>query len=382
MPSAPAPDHPFGTLTNLSCASVGTKVLFATDDFFSPAETFLSPAPPVFDPSTFTPFGKEMDGWETRRKRTLGHDWCLIKLGLPGSIAGFEIDTAFFTGNQTPGISVQAAELGEDLRLTRVGAIGSACSPAELEAAEKVGSERWEEVVPYTKLGPGYEEERYHFVTVDAAAVGKRFTHLRVNYWPDGGVARFRTFGLVSKDWKNVKPDQIVDLAHVENGGRAVSFSNAHYGHPRNLIAPGRSLTMAGGWETARNPDRPKTYVCDPVTGQLIIPGKHWAILELGHCGTVTSIEIDTHLFKGNFPESAIVEGAVITDAALAETNSDAVLWNTLVPRTKLGPHAQVNFDVSSTSPVTHIRVTMFPDGGISRVRVLGRISSSGVNVA
>ncbi|KAI8817995.1 galactose-binding domain-like protein [Fimicolochytrium jonesii] len=375
------PEHPYSTLTNLSCASLRTHILFATDDFFAPAELFLNPSPPAFDPTTFTPFGKQMDGWETRRKRTAGHDWCIIQLGLPGMIHGFEIDTAFFTGNQAPGISVQAAAFkpgeGGVSSLVRRSEIGTACTSSELQIAESVGSDGWEELVPYTPLGPGYEATRYHYV--ESGNKRARFTHLRVNLFPDGGVARFRAYGVVSKDWEAVGRGEVVDLAHVENGGRAVSFSNAHYGHPRNLIAPGRSLTMAGGWETARNPDRPRIYQHDPQTGQLIIPGKHWAILALGHAGNVAEVEVDTHLFKGNFPESVVVEAADIapSDAHLATENSSSIPWFTLIPRTKLGPHAQVTFGVedgSKAKRVTHVRVTMFPDGGISRVRVRGTV--------
>ncbi|TPX59867.1 allantoicase [Spizellomyces sp. 'palustris'] len=370
--------NPFTTYTNLSCASVDTEILFATDDFFAVAENFLKPEPPRFDPDTFTEFGKEMDGWETRRKRTEGHDWCIIKLGLPGTIKGFEVDTGFFTGNQVPGISIQGACLVEALPLVRRSELGTACTQAELSAAEAVGSHGWEELVSYTPLAPGYEYSRYHYIASSNST--QRFTHIRVNSYPDGGIARLRTFGLVSKDWSTIAADEIVDLAHVKNGGRAVSFSNAHYGHPRNLIAPGRSLTMAGGWETARNPDRPKVYVRDLNTKQLVIPGKHWAILSLGHSGKVSEIEIDTHLFKGNFPESALIEGANIapSDSVLAESNSDDLQWFTLVARTKLGPDAQVTFSVNEKSrhmKVTHLRVTMYPDGGISRIRCLGHIA-------
>ncbi|KAJ3008657.1 hypothetical protein HKX48_008404 [Thoreauomyces humboldtii] len=384
-PAPLPPPNPWATLTNLSCASVDSQILFSTDDFFSPAERFLLPDPPVFDPSTFTPFGKEMDGWETRRKRTAGHDWCIIRLGLPGHISGFEVDTGFFTGNQAPGISIQAVTLdqGADGSLTRRSEIGSACTEAELAAAEKLGSKDWTELVPYTPLAPGYEATRLHYLpAATVSSVGgtqaKPFTHLRVNLFPDGGVARFRAFGVVVKDWSKVSSTELVDLAHVSHGGRAVSFSNAHYGHPRNLIAPGRSLTMAGGWETARNPDRPRVYVVDPTTQQLIIPGKHWAILELGHAGVVKQIEIDTNWFKGNFPESAIIEAADVdpSNASHLVVNDEQISWIPLVQRTRLGPHAQVVFDMpeSAAKRTTHVRVTMFPDGGISRVRVLGHI--------
>ncbi|KAI9000006.1 allantoicase [Gaertneriomyces semiglobifer] len=371
-------ENPFSTLTNLSCASVGSEILFATDDFFAVAENFLKPDPPIFDINAFTEFGKEMDGWETRRKRTAGHDWCIIKLGLPGTIEGFEVDTGYFTGNQVPGVSIQAATLAKQLPLKRRCEMGSSCTEAELKAAEAVGSDKWEELVPYTPLAPGYEESRYHYIRLPDSK--QRYTHLRVNLYPDGGIARFRTFGLVSKDWSVVPNDQIVDLAHVENGGRAVSFSNAHYGHPRNLIAFGRSKTMAGGWETARNPERPRVYVPDPQTKQLVMPGKDWAIISLGHTGKVSEVEIDTHLFKGNFPESAIVEGAYIApaDSVQAESNSSEIQWFPLVQRTKLGPHAQVRFAVdekSKNNKVSHVRVTMFPDGGIARLRILGTLS-------
>ncbi|KAI8916620.1 galactose-binding domain-like protein [Powellomyces hirtus] len=261
-------ENPFSTYANLSCHSVGSKVLFATDDFFNVSETFFKSEPPVFDPDKFTEFGKEMDGWETRRKRSAGHDWCIIKLH-------------------------EESEMG------------SACTKLPLGAAEAIRSDKWTEVVPYTPLAPG-------ITTSTPTRTCKSAIHpLRVNYYPDGGVARFRTFGLVSKDWISVSAGQIVDLAHW----------------PSCELLERASRTS------------PQSHRFRPLQNV----GKDWAILELGHSGKVSEIKIDTHHFEGNFPESAINEGANIasSDSKLAETNSDKVRWFPLLSRVKLGPQDQ-----------------------------------------
>ncbi|KAJ3266916.1 hypothetical protein HK104_006008, partial [Borealophlyctis nickersoniae] len=240
----------FTSLTELASSAVGGRILFATDDFFAPAEALLSDADPLWDERKFTDFGKWMDGWETRRKRAPGHDWAIIQLGLPGTIAGFDIDTAYFTGNQAPRVSIQAAWISNDspLYLTRRSELGSAPTSDELAAAQKVGSDTWTEILPMTPLRPGYPDTRHH--SFAALHPDRKWTHLRLNLYPDGGVARLRVYGIVSRDWSNVSKTDIVDLAAVENGGRAISCSDSHYGKPSNLIAPGRALTMAGGWET------------------------------------------------------------------------------------------------------------------------------------
>ncbi|KAJ3037686.1 hypothetical protein HDV00_001408 [Rhizophlyctis rosea] len=376
--------------TDLAGASVGGRVLFATDDFFQVAENMLLPTEPVWDANAFTEFGKWMDGWETRRKRTLGHDWCILKLGLPGRLIGFEIDTAYFTGNQTPFVSVQAANLtDEEVPLVRRSEMGSSATVEELAAAEKIGSDKWVEVLPVTQLKPGYEATRRHMLP--ARESGKAWTHLRllkfkfrtpcrINMFPDGGIARLRALGIVARDWGKEDPNRVLNLAAVENGGRALGASDSHFGKASNLIAMGRAKNMGEGWETARNPNRPKVYVLGP-DGNVVMPGHHWVVLKLCHAGVVDEIEVDTDHFCGNFPESCVIEGTYAPNVDSLATLNDAK-WFTVLPRVKLGPNCKARFSkergeldkIDGGKTVTHLRLVIYPDGGVSRLRVFGKI--------
>jgi allantoicase len=151
-------------LTDLASGALGGRVLFATDEWFAPAHHLLLPEAPVFLPDEFTDFGKWMDGWETRRKRLPGHDWCLLQLGLRGIVEAIEVDTAFFTGNNAPRASIQAARFPADpadsqtpaalralaAKATAERKMGVCASPEELALAEQLGSHEWTELVPMT----------------------------------------------------------------------------------------------------------------------------------------------------------------------------------------------------------------------------------------
>mmetsp|Transcript_27619 Transcript_27619/g.87550 ORF Transcript_27619/g.87550 Transcript_27619/m.87550 type:complete len:302 (-) Transcript_27619:220-1125(-) len=275
------------TLTDLANARVGGKVIFATDEWFAAADNLIEDDEPKFDPDAYTTYGKEMDGWESRRKRIAGHDWAIFELGLAGEIEAVEVDTAFFTGNQAPRLSIQAAELAPGttgallaLRLRGAegrgddGRMGLAATAEELAAAEALGSAAWSEVLPMTELGPGYEETRRHMFQLPAAT--GRVTHIRVNMFPDGGIARLRCLGRVSRRWTEADfapGAPAVDLLAVENGGTAIGCSNQHYGHPKNIIRPGRGVHMGDGWETARKPGRPAVLKVG-ADGLVEAPGK------------------------------------------------------------------------------------------------------------
>ncbi|KAG6611282.1 Allantoicase [Phytophthora cinnamomi] len=375
------------TLTNLASAAYGSRVLFATDEWFAPASDLLRPEPPVFIADKFTSFGKWMDGWESRRKRIPGHDWCVLALGLRGAVDVVDVDTAFFTGNNAPRVSIQAADLsqGSDAlriltaRATEQRAMGVCASAEELALAEQLQSHQWTEIVPLTKLGPGYAETRHNLLRVTPSKRGP-WTHLRVNMFPDGGIARLCAYGEVVMDWTRVPSSQLLDLVSVEHGGKVVGFNDAHYGHPRNLMAPGRSKTMADGWETARKATRPAVLKADPKTGLLEVPGKDWVVLKLGHLGVVQQVEVDTNHFKGNFPESCVVYGTRFygDDAEDTLLKDGAVKWEVLLPRVKLEAHKQHYFSVSDGNVnlipggINYVKLEMFPDGGISRLRLLG----------
>lgn len=375
-------------LTDLASRAFGGRVLFATDEWFAPAHRLLLPEPPVFLADDFTPYGKWMDGWESRRKRVAGHDWCIIELGLRGAVAAVDVDTAFFTGNNAPRVSIQVACFSSDacewpLALQKLSErapvdreMGRCATPDEVALADELQCDKWEELLPFTEMGPGYEATRHNVFKINSS---KPWTHLRLNMYPDGGIARLRVYGTVAKDWSRVAATQMVDLVAAVNGGQVVQFNDAHYGHPKNLIAPGRSLTMAGGWETARKKTRPAVLVADKATGLLQVPGKDWCILKLGHPGVIHEVEVDTNHFKGNFPESCVVYGTTFHGphdqdvVALADAK-----WQVVLPRVKLEASKQHYFSVRDgtvnlvDAGVNFIKLEMFPDGGISRLRLRG----------
>lgn len=332
---------------DLVSVRVGGEALFATDEFFAPKENLLQPQPAVFIPGKYTEFGKWMDGWESRRKRTPGYDHCLLRLGIPGRIQAFEVDTAHFLGNFPEHCSIDAAAFEGN---------------PSVELLQH--SDAWVNLVPILPLQGG---TRNLFAVQDE----RRFTHIRLNIYPDGGVARFRVYGEALPDWALMPADALIDLAAVENGGIALLCNDMFFSHRNNLIMPGRSVNMGDGWETRRKRGA----------------GHDWLILRLGARGMLERIEVDTNHFKGNFPESCSIEGADL--GAHAETlpsnflSSRSIAWTELLSRTPLQAHHRHFYEadaLATRQPFTHIRLNIFPDGGVSRLRLWGRrvLSSRG----
>lgn len=375
-------ESPFGNATEMASEVAGGKILYATDEWFASADNMLKTNDPIFIPDKFTSFGKWMDGWETRRKRIEGHDWCVIELGLPGTIEGFAFDTKFFTGNYALRCSVRAAKLTDPkhidicrrLRSSREAygeCIGIAATHDQSELVRELRSDEWTEVVPFTPLGAGNEETRFTYLRTIGKHASRQWTHVRVNIYPDGGVARLRVFGSVRPNFPSDKSTE-VDLVAARNGGKVVSFSDAHYGRAANLIAPGRARTMGEGWETARKPDRPP--IVRPSAN--MTKWSDWVVLALGARGVVDRVRIDTNHFKGNFPESCLIECIDRPDllASPSSKSMNSTKWRTLLPRTRMVAHAERDFRLEhERRPITHVRITMYPDGGISRVRLFGR---------
>lgn len=352
----------FTQLNNLAAASNGAKILFATDDFFAVAENLLLDTEPLFNPTTFTEFGKEMDGWETRRKRIPGHDFCIIQLGAPTQIEGILADTAHFSGNYVPRISIQAATSPKIDFPERIAQMGSACSAANLRKVQS--TEKWIEIVKMTHLQAGYEDTRKTYINIDSKDV---VTHLRLNYFPDGGLARLKVYGSVQVSPKPYL-NTCIDLLSVLSGTVCYGFSNAHYGHPANLIKPLKSTSMADGWETARRLDRPPILQVDK-RGNLLVTGSEYALFKLGMKGTILKIVIDTSYFKGNPPANISIEGV---DAERTELISN---WITIVSDEKVQPHSEIIIEgdkLKASGPFSHIKIVIQPDGGISRIRIYG----------
>jgi allantoicase len=321
--------HPFHHWVQLEQPRLGTRVTFATDDFFAAKDRVIDSAKPVFIDDKYDDHGKWMDGWESRRKRTEGHDHCVIRLGVPGVIRGFDIDTSYFTGNFPPHASIEVC-----------------VSDAE------VPQKGWVELCQKTALAG----DSQHFLEVKNEKV---WTHVRLHIYPDGGIARLRIFGEVKADFAGV--DGFVDLAAIENGGRALACSDEHYGSMHNLNVPGRGVNMGDGWETARRRG----------------PGNDWIILALAAPGIIERAEVDTAHFMGNYPDRVSLEaGSFAADAAATSGSSD---WNTLLPETKLKMDQQHYFEeLESTGNVSHVRMSIYPDGGVSRLRLFARVGGRG----
>ncbi len=320
---------PFCELFDLASSRLGGKTLAASDEFFASKENLLSPTLPVFIADKFTENGKWMDGWETRRRRAPGHDWCIIRLGHPGVIRGVDLDTSHFLGNYPEHASVEACWVSGDPDAHTV----------------------WTEILPVSELRGGSHN---FFAITDAGA----WTHLRLNIFPDGGVARFRAYGEVRPDPKVFHSRTPIDLGAVENGGLALLANDMFFSHKNNLLMPGRAANMGDGWETKRKRG----------------PGHDWVIVRLGAPGVLTRIEVDTNHFKGNYPESFSLEGCVAKDAPTSFLTSRSLHWEEILPRTKLQGHTQHVFEreILAKKAFTHVRLNIFPDGGISRLRLHG----------
>ncbi|KAF6320812.1 allantoicase [Rhinolophus ferrumequinum] len=373
----------FIQLIDMASESVGGQILFATDDFFAPAENLIKSDSPRFKEHEYTEFGKWMDGWETRRKRIPGHDWCIIKLGIQGVIRGFDVDISYFTGDYAPRISIQAAHLegDKDAQMPQRGErMGAAATPQELAAVAELNSNNWDYLVPMTELEPGKPASGHNYFLVNSQ---QRWTHIRLNIFPDGGIARLRVYGIGQKDWTATDPKEPLDLVAIAFGGACVGFSNAHFGHPNKMIGVGPPKSLADGWETARRLDRPPILENDE-NGVLLLSGCEWAVFRLAHPGVITQIEIDTKYFKGNSPDSCKLDGCVLTtqeeeDMIRQKWELPGHKWKPLLPVTKLSGSESHTFDsltLELQDVITHARLTISPDGGVSRLRLRGFPSS------
>ena len=323
----------FTQLTDLAAERLGGKVLYATDDFFAEKENLIAPTRGIFITDKYTDRGKWMDGWESRRKRTPGHDWAVIQLATSGKITGFDIDTNFFLGNHPPHASIEAVNLTHAEGIT------------DWETVE------WKEILPKSHLDAGSQ----NFYPCQSDAI---YTHLRLHIYPDGGVARFRVYGEVFKNWDAVSTDQVFDLAAAINGGQAIACNDMFFSDMSNLIMPNRGANMGDGWETKRN-RTPNN--------------RDWVILKLAHRGVVESILVDTCHFKGNYPDSCSIEACVCE----ADQDIQNAHWQMLLPQQKLSADHEHHYtqEVNALGTITHVRLNIFPDGGVSRLRIFGKIS-------
>lgn len=321
-------------LVDLAARRLGGLVVATNDEFFGATDHLLDPRPADFDPRAFTDRGKLMDGWETRRRRAPGHDWCVVRLGVAGMVDAVIVDTSHFRGNHPEAVEVH-------------GTVSDASTPP----ADAV----WFPLLGRTRVR-GDASQQFHL------AGDRRVTHVRLDIHPDGGVARFRVLGRPRPDLHEVAdPSGRLDLAAIVNGGRAVACSDAFFASPSNLIMVGDARDMGDGWETRRRRD----------------DGHDWVVIQLAAIGEVERVEIDTTHFKGNYPDRCVV---AVTHAPGAADDDELPEedWTTIVPATPMRPHARHVLDAAARVPATHLRLSVLPDGGVARLRAFGRVTEQG----
>ena len=321
----------FTHLLNLADARLGSIATFVTDDWFADVNRMLQPQPPVWKEGVFDDNGKWMDGWESRRKRYEGYDHAIIKLGVAGVFKGVDIDTTFFTGNYPPSASLEA------------------CYSPE---AEPDDSTQWTQVLAPVNL----QGDSNNLFDIDS---DQPWTHVRFNIFPDGGVARLRIYGTPFVDWSQ-NQDQTYDFASALLGARSLACSDEHYGKMSNILNPGRGINMGDGWETARRR----------------VPGNDWVIIQLAKPCLPEEIIVDTHFFKGNYPDSCSIQAALVESATDEQVATRSLYWRELLPAQKLQMDREHTFnsELNDLGVVSHIKLNIFPDGGISRIRVIGKL--------
>jgi allantoicase len=320
-------------LVNLASPRLGSEAVSASDEFFAPRERLLEDATPVFIPDKFDAHGKWMDGWESRRRRDGGHDFCIIRLGVKGIVHGVDIDTSHFTGNYPPAASIDAC----------------------LSDAEPGPDAVWHEILAPAPLGPS----AHHYLPVSPSGP---FSYLRLHIYPDGGVARLRVYGEPVASWEGAARDEVHELSALRNGGRIVAYNDAHYGTVWTLLTEGRGRDMGDGWETRRRRE----------------PGNDWIIVRLGAAGLVERIIVDTCHFKGNYPDRASLQAAFVEAGTDDSIVTQSMFWPELLPSQKLSADAVHEFTgeaITPLGPVNHVKLNIFPDGGVSRLRIFGRLS-------
>jgi len=317
-------------LIDLAQPRLGSKIIFKTDDFFASAHRVIDPTPPIFKEELFDKNGKWMDGWESRRKRISGHDYLIIKLGKPGSISKVDVDTSHFNGNQPSMFSLE----GYNSKSKKL---------KGLKRKTKIKKKK-------TKANS------HHFFNTVSKSI---FTHIKLNIFPDGGVARLRLYGNISKE-NNIFTNKNINLASLLNGASVIACNNEHFGKAENILAPGKAKNMGDGWETRRRRNK----------------GFDWLILNSIKGKKIDKIEISTHHFKGNFPSHCSLQATFIP----SKKSSNSIVkssnkWKFLMHKVNLSANKTHKFKnkLMKNDKINFIKINIFPDGGISRFKIFGK---------
>ncbi len=319
---------------NLASPRLGSHGLSASDEFFAPLCRLLHDDPPRYIAGKYDDNGKWMDGWETRRKRGPGHDHCLVRLGVSGVIHGVDIDTSHFTGNFPAAASLEAS----------------------LVTGPPDDGTEWHEIVQATPLAGN----AHHYVGVDDP---RPFNCLRLNIYPDGGVARLRVYGQPVPSWDGQDAGSRHELSALANGGRVVAVSDDHYGGTWRILTPGRGINSGDGWETRRRRE----------------PGNDWIIIALGAIGTIEEVEVDTAHYKGNYPDACSLQAARSEGGTDRSLVAQSLFWPEVLAPQKLRMdhvHKFAEAELKADGPVSHVKLNIHPDGGVSRFRVFGRLTA------
>ena len=319
---------------------LGGRALSCSDEWFAPCTNLVKPGRGVFKEGHFVDTGQWMDGWESRRsfgrQRPLDYDWCTLRLGAPGRVRGFDIDTNHFRGNAPEYAAVEAARVEGELN----------------DRAD------WFEILPKSPL---QAHSRNLFNSADdhscSASYNGAWTHLRLKIYPDGGVARFRAYGEPQVDKNRFVEGELIDLASARNGGCGLLCSDMFYSSASNLLMPGPGIDMGDGWETRRRRDL----------------ANDWAIIRLGLEGSIRKVILDTAHFKGNFPDRFMLEAV---NTRCEDLDAADIPWQTLIAETSLCADQEQLFIeqilVPQDAEFTHVRLNIYPDGGVSRLRIFG----------
>jgi allantoicase len=316
-------------MINLADPRIGSKIIFKTDDFFAAAHRILKTDIPVFKDGLFDKHGKWMDGWETRRRRSKGYDYLVLKLGKPGKIFDIDIDTSHFNGNQPTHASLEGC----------------------FSRSKPNKKTKWTRLLGKKKLGPN---KNHNFKSQNKST----FNYIRLNIFPDGGVARLRLYGKIEIDKKTIN-NKNINLTSVLNGASIVGCNNEHFGRAENIIAPGKGKNMGDGWETRRS--RGKNF--------------DWLIIKFGKPGLIKKLEIDTHHFKGNYPDSCSIQTAIINkDLSNNLIVKNSKNWKFILNKSKLSAHKKHVFKkfLMKRNKENYLKINIYPDGGISRIRAFG----------
>jgi len=323
-------------LMNVASSELGTKVIYTSDEFFADCERMLQETPAVFK-DEYDEHGHWMDGWETRRRRDDGNDHCILSLGQVSRILELEIDTSFFKGNYPPSASVKACY---------------APDASDEEIVNNPNNIEWVTLLKQSDLGP-------HDVFCFESEYQQSVTHLKIDIYPDGGIARFKAYGFISFDHKLYAQENI-NVISRRTGARAVYANNEFFGELRNILKITEAENMGDGWETRRRRE----------------PGFDFGIIELANPAIIDNIMIDTNFFKGNYPDSFSLHAAYIPNTTHSSVVTQAMFWEEFLPKQKLQMDQKHYFDNSHllhNKPITHIRINIFPDGGVSRLRLFGK---------